>query len=118
MTKAGKSAKSADKASDKRRAKRTRLVTSASVRVKNGRVKQFETITRDVSPAGIYLYSDANLKEGSEIEIVAMLPQDLSQNAPSTWVCCHARVVRVESNNERGRGVAAVIERFDVVPEA
>lgn len=103
---------------DKRKAPRSRVATAARVRVGNGRRREFESLTRDVSPAGIYLYSDANIVEGSEIEIVAMLPSEMVPESASAWVCCHARVVRVEDDPQSGRGIAAVIERFGVVPEA
>lgn len=103
---------------EKRKSPRARLATAARVRIGNGRAREFESLTRDVSPTGIYVYSDANIVEGSQIEIVAMLPPGLTPNAAGSWVCCHARVVRVEDNPQSGRGIAAVIERFGVVPEA
>lgn len=103
---------------DKRKAPRSRVATAARVRVGNGRKDEFESLTRDVSPTGIYVYSDAKIVEGSQIEIVAMLPPDLMPQSSGAWVCCHARVVRVEDDPKSGRGIAAVIERFGVVPEA
>ena len=103
---------------DQRKTPRARVATAARVRVGNGRKDEFESLTRDVSPTGIYVYSDAKIVEGSQIEIVAMLPADMVPQASGTWVCCHARVVRVEDDPKSGRGIAAVIERFGVVPEA
>jgi hypothetical protein len=100
---------------DKRKSSRVRVASAASVRVKN---REFDSLTRDVSPNGIYLYSDANITQGSTIEIVAMLPLEIAPQSAGTWVCCHARVVRVEDDAQTGRGIAAVIEKFGVVPEA
>ncbi len=102
---------------EKRRSRRLRMQVPAKVRVTNGSVNEFETKTRDVSANGIYLYTDSTLHEGSEIEIVAMLPPEITNADEAAWVCCHARVVRVESV-DGGNGIAAVIERFGVVPEA
>ncbi len=105
-----------DKTQEKRRTVRTRLATPARVRVGNGCLREYDSLTRDFSSGGIYVYSNANLEPGSEIEIIAMLPQDLAPGG--AWVCCHARVVRIEDDPTRGRGIAAVIERLGVVPEA
>lgn len=105
-----------DKAHDKRKAVRTRLATPARVRVSNGCIREYDSLTRDFSSGGIYVYSNASLEPGSEIEIIAMLPQDLAPGG--AWVCCHARVVRVDNDPTGGRGIAAVIERLGVVPEA
>jgi hypothetical protein len=101
--------------SDKRKSTRRRVTSAASVRVKD---REYESLTRDISHGGIYVYSDAKITEGSEIEIVAMLPMEISPQKAGSWVCCHARVVRVENDPRAGRGIAAVIERFGVVPEA
>jgi c-di-GMP-binding flagellar brake protein YcgR len=109
-------ADSTQKPSEKRRAVRTRLATPARVRVTNGCIREYDSLTRDFSSGGIYVYSNATLEPGSEIEIIAMLPQDLVPGG--AWVCCHARVVRVDDDPTRGRGIAAVIERLGVVPEA
>ncbi len=100
---------------EKRKCVRTRLTTPARVRVSNGDVHEYDSLTRDFSSGGIYVYSNANLEPGSEVDIIAMLPQDLTGGA--AWVCCHGRVVRVEDDPENGRGIAAEIDRFAVVPE-
>lgn len=103
---------------EKRKAPRTNVSTAARVRVAGRRPQEFESLTRDLSAAGIYLYADANLVAGSKIEIVAMLPAEILPDSRGTWVCCHARVVRVEDDPQSGRGIAAVIEKFGVTPEA
>ncbi len=101
-----------------RRAKRYRMNVPATVRVANGSVKEISTETRDISRSGVFFYADADLAPGSEIEIVAMLPPEITQ-AEGAWVCCHARVVRVEAGGPDGsRGIAAVIERVGVLPQA
>jgi hypothetical protein len=56
------------------------------------------------------------MEEGSGIELVLMLPAELTGGVKS-WVCCHARVLRVEPGMGAGFGVAAAIERMDVLPE-
>jgi hypothetical protein len=103
---------------EKRHARRYPMKMPVTVQVKNGSVREVPCETRDVSQSGMFLYTDSEVHEGSEIEIVAMLPPEITQSG-SAWVCCHARVVRVEqpSGNEP-QGIAAVIERYAVLPEA
>jgi PilZ domain len=71
--------------------------------------------TRDVSTNGIFLYTQSRIAEGSEIELVLLLPPQLTAGEKS-WVCCQARVLRVEQS-EKEFGVAAEIRRMDVLPE-
>jgi hypothetical protein len=103
--------------SENRRARRYPLEKPVKVRTSNGQNHELEAQARDVSSNGIYFYTDSEMHEGSEIEIVAMLPPEITQSE-SVWVCCHARVVRVEQESEGPRGIAAVIERYAVLPEA
>src|ERR1051326_8846541 len=94
---------------EKRRARRYPMKLPATVEVKNGSVREVPCETRDVSQSGMFLYTDSDVHEGSEIEIVAMLPPEITRSE-SAWVCCHARVVRVEEpNGEQPQGIAAVI---------
>jgi len=103
---------------EKRQARRYPMQMPVTVQVKNGSVHEAACQTRDVSESGMFLYTDSDLHEGSEIEIVAMLPPEITQSE-SAWVCCHARVVRVEQPDGEGQqGIAAVIERYAVLPQA
>jgi hypothetical protein len=72
--------------------------------------------TRDISTNGVFLYTDGPMQEGSAIELVLILPSELAGGTKS-WVCCQARVVRVEPAAGGGFGMAAAIERMDVLPE-
>jgi hypothetical protein len=45
-----------------------------------------------------------------------MLPPELT-SGEKCWVCCHARVLRVERGSGNDFGVAAEIQRMDVLPE-
>jgi hypothetical protein len=71
--------------------------------------------TRDVSTNGIFLYTNSHLQEGTNVELVLILPPELT-SGERCWVCCQATVVRVEKS-ARGFGVAAKIQRMDVLPE-
>lgn len=72
--------------------------------------------TRDISSSGVFLYTEARLSEGANVDLILMLPPELTDGTKS-WVCCHAKVVRVEPGAGREVGVAAEIQRMDVLPE-
>ena len=74
--------------------------------------------TRDLSASGIFLYADTQIIEGSELEMVLLLPEALT-NGEKQWVCCQASVIRVEAGGEHGRfGVAASIRNMVALPQA
>jgi hypothetical protein len=73
--------------------------------------------TRDLSRNGVFLYTDAKVSEGSEVEIVLMLPPELNQGQ-SGWVCCQASIVRVEDGSQGGEvALAAKIRKMELLPE-
>jgi c-di-GMP-binding flagellar brake protein YcgR len=95
---------------------RERLSLSVPAKVKNGDTAQeHQATTRDLSAGGIFLYTDQQIAEGSKLEIVLILPAELGFGEKQ-WACCQASVVRVE-DGEKQFGVAARIDRLDVLPE-
>lgn len=72
--------------------------------------------TRDVSANGIFLYTKSRMETGTDVELVLILPPELT-DGEKCWVCCQATVVRVEENGSEF-GVAAQIRRMDILPEA
>jgi hypothetical protein len=72
--------------------------------------------TRDVSTNGVFLYTESHMAEGSDVELVLMLPPELTSGG-KCWVCCHARVLRVEQGPGTDFGIAAEIRRMDILPE-
>lgn len=72
--------------------------------------------TRDLSSNGIFLYSESGLEAGSKLELVVMLPASLGLG-PGGWTLCEASVVRVEQGEGRGVGVAATLDRIELLPE-
>ncbi len=65
-------------------------------------------LTRDLSSSGIFLYSESEMKVGSKLELVIMLPPGLGLG-PGGWTLCEASVVRVEPSDGKGIGIAATI---------
>ena len=73
--------------------------------------------TRDLNTSGIFLYTDSRITPGSELEMVLILPPELTHGVKQ-WVCCRAKVVRVEDSQDGGDfGVAARISSIEILPE-
>lgn len=73
--------------------------------------------TRDISTRGLYFVIDQNLEEGSELDITLTLPAEVTHST-EVFVRALGKVVRVERRGEDGElrlGVAAVIERYDII---
>jgi hypothetical protein len=97
------------------RRSRERIVASLPVRVRSASQEgELSAHTRDVSTHGIFLYTESKMAEGSNVELVLILPPELT-SGEKRWVCCHARVLRVEQGEDSKFGVAAQIERMDIL---
>ncbi len=73
--------------------------------------------TRDLSSNGVFLYSRTKIEPGSLLDLVLVLPAELTGGEKS-WVCCQARVLRVEEETGSGNfGIAAAIDRLQLLPE-
>jgi hypothetical protein len=98
---------------------RQRVVTRLSARLRSSSTaagSELTAETRDVSTNGVFLYTKSRMAEGSDFELVLILPPELT-SGEKCWVCCHARVVRVEQGAGTDFGVAAEIRRIDILPE-
>ena len=73
--------------------------------------------TRDISTRGLYFVMDQDFQAGSELDITLTLPAEVT-NGSEVFVRAMGKVLRVEPRIEDGNtrmGVAAVIERYDIV---
>jgi len=73
--------------------------------------------TRDISTRGLYFVIGQDLEAGSELDITMTLPAELTHGT-EVFVRALGKVVRVERRSEDGSprmGVAAVIERYDII---
>jgi hypothetical protein len=73
--------------------------------------------TRDVSTRGLYFVIEQDLEAGSELDITLTLPAEITHGT-EVFVRALGKVVRVEQRLEDGNarmGVAAVIERYDII---
>jgi len=99
------------------RRSRERVVATLPVRVRGTAANpELSAQTRDVSANGIFLYTESRMAEGSDVELVLILPPELT-SGEKCWVCCHARVLRLEQGAGKAFGVAAEIRRMDILPE-
>jgi PilZ domain len=99
------------------RRSRQRVPVRLGVSIRSPQGEPATGYTRDLSTSGIFLYADSEILVGSELEMVLMLPAQLTQGE-KRWVCCQASVVRVEPGGEDGRfGVAASIRSIAALPE-
>jgi c-di-GMP-binding flagellar brake protein YcgR len=73
--------------------------------------------TRDISTRGLYFVIEQDLEAGSELDITLTLPAEITHGT-EVFVRALGKVVRVERRTEEGTarmGVAAVIERYDII---
>jgi len=101
--------------SERRGRRRTAARVPVQLKPKDREAASAET--RDLSENGIFVYADSALSEGSELEMVLVLPPEIT-GGKRGWACCQASVVRLEPADQSGRfGIAAAIHRFDMLPE-
>jgi hypothetical protein len=102
---------------DRRNARRFNMALPVIVRfTHNGNIEEKIAHTRDVSFRGVYFMMETPPEEGSAVEIVLTLPQQITL-AGEVRIRCSAKVVRVEQR-EGTPGVAASIERYEFLPAA
>jgi|SRR5579871_5411473 hypothetical protein len=100
---------------DTERRSGTRIATRVSTRVRTADGPDQTAETRDVSANGVFLYTNSKMEKGTDVELVLILPRELT-SGEKCWVCCQATIVRVEANGS-DFGVAAQIRRMDILPE-
>jgi hypothetical protein len=73
--------------------------------------------TLDISTRGMYFIVEQDLQAGSELDITLTLPAEITHGS-EVFVRAAGKVVRVDPRSEARNmrlGVAAVIERYDIV---
>lgn len=103
---------------ERRTARRYDLSLPVIIRIPAERVADSQKgKTRDVSTRGVYFVLDQGLEAGSELDITMTLPAEVTHGS-EVFVRALGKVVRVERRMEEGNprmGVAAVIERYDII---
>jgi hypothetical protein len=73
--------------------------------------------TRDISTRGVYFTMQKDLAPGTEVDFTLTLPAEITHGT-EVFVRAHGRVVRVDRQRDEEHesiGVAAVIERYDII---
>lgn len=73
--------------------------------------------TRDISTRGVYFTLDQDLGAGAELDITLTLPSEVTRGS-EVFIRAMGKVVRVDKKPENGSsrvGVAAVIERYEII---
>jgi len=73
--------------------------------------------TRDISTRGVYFMVQNELAPGTEVDFTLTLPAEITRGT-EVFVRAHGRVVRVDKRTDDAHesiGVAAVIERYDII---
>jgi hypothetical protein len=73
--------------------------------------------TRDISTRGVYFTMQEDLTPGTEVDFTLTLPAEITRGT-EVFVRAHGRVVRVDREQAippEHVGVAAVIERYDII---
>jgi c-di-GMP-binding flagellar brake protein YcgR len=103
---------------ERRTARRYDLSLPVVIRIPAQRVATTQNgKTRDISTRGLYFVIDQDLQAGSELDITLTLPAEIT-NGTDVLVRALGKVVRVETRIEdttSRMGVAAVIERYDII---
>lgn len=103
---------------ERRTARRYDLTLPISIRATAERVVARQVgRTRDISTRGLFFVIDRDMDAGSELDITLTLPAEIT-NGTDVIVRAQGKVVRIERRIEEGEprlGVAAIIERYDII---
>jgi hypothetical protein len=103
---------------ERRTARRYDLSLPINIRISAERAKNIQQgKTRDISTRALYFVIDQDLEAGSELDITLTLPAEITHGT-EVLVRAMGKVVRVENRLEDSAprmGVAAVIERYDII---
>jgi hypothetical protein len=73
--------------------------------------------TRDISTRGVYFILNKDMAPGTELDFTLTLPSEVTRGT-EVFVRAHGRVVRVDKRHDEEHesiGIAAVIERYDII---
>jgi hypothetical protein len=101
--------------SDRREARRFAMSLPVRVLAQDANGPELKASTRDVSYRGLYFLTDARFENGSEIDFILTLPQQII-SAGDVNIRCHGHVVRVEPDDTGKTGIAAKIDKYEFIP--
>jgi len=103
---------------ERRMARRYDLSLPVSIRMPIAREPRAQSgQTRDISTRGVYFMLQNDMAPGAELDFTLTLPSEITRGT-EVFVRAHGRVVRVDRRSDDDHhtvGVAAVIERYDII---
>jgi hypothetical protein len=104
---------------ERRTARRYELSLPVVVRTPVEEIKQpaHDGQTRDISTRGVYFLIDEEMSPGTELDFTLTLPAEITKGT-EVFIRAHGKVVRVDRRNDGSGarlGVAAVIEKYDII---
>jgi len=102
-------------ARDRRSSKRHIVKTALRIRVWNSELPEQRAESVNLSQLGIFFLTDARLSEGEIVEVLLKMPEEVSGEQTTEWLCT-GHVVRVERHDspERKLGVGVQFFCYDV----
>jgi hypothetical protein len=101
---------------ERRRSKRFQIEIPVIVKAQDGTERK--CTTKDLSTGGVFFHCDLKLVQDSPIQLVMILPPEITGGQKHQWICCSGRVARVQKDLSGGQhGVAVKVERLAVLPE-
>ncbi len=70
--------------------------------------------TRDISTRGVYFLIEDEIAPGAEVDFTLTLPAEITRGT-EVFIRAHGKVVRVDRDGSQRLGVAAVIEKYDII---
>jgi c-di-GMP-binding flagellar brake protein YcgR len=102
---------------DRRTARRYDLSLPVNIRLPIEKEVSRNGKTRDISTRGVYFTLEEDMNSGSELDITLTLPAEVTRGS-EVFIRAMGKVVRVDRRPEDGStrvGVAAVIERYEII---
>jgi len=103
--------------SERREARRFNMNLPMRLMPREGKGRELDAHTRDLSYQGLYFLAEADFEIGNEIEFVITLPQQVTQSGDVS-IRCQGKIVRVEATENGRVGIAAKIARYEFIPAA
>jgi len=103
--------------SERREARRFNMNLPMRLMPREGKGRELDAHTRDLSYQGLYFLAEADFEIGNEIEFVITLPQQVTQSGDVN-IRCQGKIVRVEATENGRVGIAAKIARYEFIPAA
>ena len=101
---------------ERRRAERYDFQLPVIVRWKHGsEMREVRTVSDNLSSSGIHFSLPEGLKNGTAVEVMMTLPNQITLAGPLS-VRCFGRVQRCEPEGGAKQGVAAAFEKFEFLP--